>query len=84
MSERLLLPPTPASYDKLKKIELVEADYTRPETVLAAFKIQFFNLPFRVFKDVRIISQVSYLMSSYHLPNVLSRYSDTAVFCSSI
>jgi hypothetical protein len=30
------------------------------------------------------ISQVSYLMSSYHLPNVLSRYSDTALFCSSI
>jgi hypothetical protein len=29
------------------------------------------------------ISQVSYLMSSYHLPNVLSRYSDIAVFCSS-
>ncbi len=32
----------------------------------------------------KIISQVSYLMSSYHLPNVLSRYSDIAVFCSSI
>jgi hypothetical protein len=31
-----------------------------------------------------VISQVSYLMSSYHLPNVLSRYSDIAVFCSSI
>lgn len=30
------------------------------------------------------VSQVSYLMSSYHLPNVLSRYSDIAVFCSSI
>jgi uncharacterized membrane protein (Fun14 family) len=30
------------------------------------------------------LSQVSYLMSSYHLPNVLSRYSDIAVFCSSI
>ena len=27
------------------------------------------------------LSQVSFLMSSYHLPNVLSRYSDTAVFC---
>jgi two-component system, OmpR family, sensor histidine kinase VicK len=31
-----------------------------------------------------ILSQVSYLMSLYHLPNVLSRYSDTAVFCSSM
>jgi predicted transcriptional regulator len=31
-----------------------------------------------------LISQVSYLMSLYHLPNVLSRYSDTAVFCSSM
>jgi hypothetical protein len=31
-----------------------------------------------------VISQVSYLMSSYHLPNRLSKYSDTAAFCSSI
>ena len=30
------------------------------------------------------LSQVSYPMSLCHLPNVLSRYSDTAVFCSSI
>jgi hypothetical protein len=30
------------------------------------------------------LSQVSYLMSSYHLPNRLSKYSDTAAFCSSI
>jgi hypothetical protein len=30
------------------------------------------------------ISQVSYPMSLCHLPNVLSRYSDTAVFCSSM
>jgi hypothetical protein len=32
----------------------------------------------------KIVSQVSYRMSPYHLPNVLSKYSDTAVFCSSI
>jgi predicted KAP-like P-loop ATPase len=31
-----------------------------------------------------VISQVSYPMSLCHLPNVLSRYSDTAVFCSSM
>ncbi|MGA9152440.1 MAG: HAMP domain-containing sensor histidine kinase, partial [Candidatus Nitrosopolaris sp.] len=31
-----------------------------------------------------IISQVSYPMWLCHLPNVLSRYSDTAVFCSSM
>src|SRR6478672_7691273 len=31
-----------------------------------------------------IISQVSYLMSSYHLPNLLSRYSDTLSFSSSM
>jgi transposase len=31
-----------------------------------------------------MLSQVSYLMSSYHLLNILSRYSDIAVFCSSI
>jgi MoxR-like ATPase len=30
------------------------------------------------------LSQVSYPMSLCHLPNVLSRYSDTAVFCSSM
>jgi hypothetical protein len=35
-------------------------------------------------RDPFMLSQVSYLMSSYHLPNVLSRYSDIAVFCSSI
>jgi hypothetical protein len=27
-----------------------------------------------------LLSQVSYLMASYHIPNVLIRYSDTAVF----
>ena len=31
-----------------------------------------------------LLSQVSYLMSLFHIPNVLFRYSDTAVFCSSI
>ena len=31
-----------------------------------------------------LLSQVSYPMSLCHLPNVLSRYSDTAVFCSSM
>jgi hypothetical protein len=35
-----------------------------------------------VFAD--ILSQVSYPISLCHLPNVLSRYSDTAVFCSSM
>ena len=36
------------------------------------------------FKLGSLLSQVSYLMSSYHLPNRLSKYSDTAAFCSSI
>jgi hypothetical protein len=35
-------------------------------------------------KEDRELSQVSYLMSSYYIPNVLFRYSDIAVFCSSI
>ena len=43
------------------------------------FCIQLFSSRF-----YDVISQVSYLMSSYHIPNVLFRYSDTAVFCSSI
>jgi hypothetical protein len=44
------------------------------------------NIPDYVFVAIEAgaLSQVSYLMSSYHLPNVLSRYSDIAVFCSSI
>jgi circadian clock protein KaiC len=38
----------------------------------------------RTLNPKRVISQVSYPMSLCHLPNVLSRYSDTAVFCSSM
>ena len=38
------------------------------------------SLGYEILDSHRLISQVSYLMSSYHIPNVLFRYSDTAVF----
>jgi hypothetical protein len=43
---------------------------------------QFLSSCKRRRNPVLILSQVSYPMSLYHLPNVLSRYSDNAVFCS--
>jgi glycosyltransferase involved in cell wall biosynthesis len=45
---------------------------------------KYFNPVVSRLKISNRVSQVSYLMSLYHLPNVLSRYSDTAVFCSSM
>ena len=54
----------------------VTSSINNPEKVRKYYEI-FLN-------TMAAISQVSYPMSLCHLPNVLSRYSDTAVFCSSM
>jgi transitional endoplasmic reticulum ATPase len=77
----------------LNRINVRMQDFTEVlnEIEPSAMREIFVEIPNVSWKDVggldnirQELSQVSYLMSSYHLPNVLSRYSDTALFCSSI
>src|SRR5437764_15355737 len=65
-------------------IRIEEMHFTHIRRRILKIKPSVVNLGNDDDKPVTMVSQVSYLMSSYHLPNVLSRYSDTAVFCSSI